>query len=169
MLLLSSDFKNTISDPYIVGFRYIGRTGSQSTSSSKIIDSYVADETIAIGDLIRYVTSDDVGLTVGRVIKANNTSDNNTESFGVATSSASQGDPINVASFGKSNVTFTSAPPTTSIGKTVYLSSTSGKCTTTAPTTSGRIVYRIGRLNNANGSDSTVSVNLNFEFIIKIG
>jgi hypothetical protein len=169
MLLLSSDFKNTISDPYVVGFRYIGRTGSQSTSSSKIIDSYVADETIAIGDLIRYVTSDDVGLTVGRVIKANNTSDNNSESFGVATSSGSQGDPINVASFGKSNVTFTSPPATTSIGKPVYLSATSGKCTTTPPTTSGRIVYRIGRLNNANGSDITVSVNLNFEFVIKLG
>ena len=169
MLILSNDFKATISDPYVVGFRYIGRTGSQSTSASKLSDSFIADETIAIGDLIRYVTNEDTGLTAGRVVKSNNTSLNNTESFGVATSSGGQGSSIDVVTFGKANVTFDSPPPTTSIGKTVYLSSTSGKATINAPTTSGRSVYRIGRLNNANGSDVTVSVNLNFEFVIKLG
>lgn len=169
ILILSNDFKSQISNPYVVGFRYIGRTGAESTSASKISDSYIADETIAIGDLIRYVTSDDTGLTVGRVIKADNTSLNNTESFGVATSSGVQGDPIDVVSFGKANVTFDSPPQTTSIGKIVYLSSTSGRATTNATTTSGQSIYRIGRLNNANGTDSTVSVNLNFEFVIKLG
>lgn len=169
ILILSDDFKNTISDPYIVGFRYIGRTGAESTSASQISDNFIADETLSNGDLIRYVTSTDVGLTVGRVIKSQNTTDNNTQVIGVVTNGGSQGNNVKIATFGKANVTFTSPPQTTDIGKTVYLSSTLGKATITAPTNSGGSIYKIGKLNSANGSDSTVSVLIDIDFLIKLG
>ena len=169
MLLLSESFKSSITNPYIVGFRYIGKTGSHSLTSAQVNDGYVADETLAIGDLVRFVISSDVGLTEGRVIKAQNTTDINTEVFGVCTSSATQGNSINVATFGKANVTFGSAPLTTDRGKTVYLSSTIGKATLTIPSGSGVSIVKVGKLSYANGSDVTVSVTLNVEFVIKLG
>ena len=169
MLLLSESFKSSVTNPYIVGFRYIGKTGSHSLTAEQVNDTYVADQTLAIGDLVRFVTSSDVGLTEGRVIKSQNTTDQNSEVFGVCTSGATQGNLINVATFGKANVTFGSAPLSSDRGKSVYLSSTLGNATLTIPSGSGQTIFKIGKLATANGSDVTVLVTLNVEFVIKLG
>ena len=168
MLLLSQDFftqtgitKATF-DPYVLGFRYIGQTaGAGSTDVDQVRVDFVADETIAIGDLVRFATTEDGG-TAGRVIKANANTYDNSVVIGVARQSGNQGDTVSVVVNGKVSVTFVSAPASTTNGKKVFVSTTSGQATTTPPTGSNSIAV-IGRVFGANGITSTPDVLLRFE------
>jgi hypothetical protein len=163
MLLLSDDFKANVSDPYIVGFRYIGKTAA--SESDVIALELVADETIAIGDILRLVVNGE-GLTAGRVIKALPTSSVTADCIGVALSAGNQGDNVKIAISGKTAVKFGSNPPTTDRGKSLYLSSVAGQATTTIPTNNA--VVKIGNILDSNGSSSTPNclISINFEIFL---
>lgn len=165
MLLLSQDFftqtgitKATF-DPYINGFRYIGETaGSTANVQNVRTDNLVADESIAIGDVVRLVQFGEAG-TVGRVVKSNATAQQSQEVYVALTSAAAQGDNVQVAIVGEINVNFGSSVPSNDNGKRCYLSdSTSGQATTTAPTSSGSLIVALGTISGANGSTSTPKV-----------
>ena len=42
MLLLSDDFKGSVSDPYVVGFRYVGRTAQDTEDDLQTLEASVA-------------------------------------------------------------------------------------------------------------------------------
>ena len=177
ILLLSDDFysQSGISsasfDPYVVGFRYIGNTASSgvSTTATRTTSSGVADETIAVGDVLRFALNGEAGLTAGRLVKANATSVNGSEVVGIATSGGSQGASINYATSGEVAVKFGSNPATTDNGKKVFLNTTSGQATFTAPTASGQTIVRLGHINGATGSTSTPTIVLNIMVVMQIG
>jgi hypothetical protein len=130
----------------------------------------VADETIAEGAIVRFVTSSDVGLTPGRVVNANATTEEDGDLVGIASSAAAaQGDSITMVTSGEANVLFASAPPSTDNGKQVYLSTTDGTATLTAPSSSGNLIIRLGKLKGANGSTTTPSVILHIQLMTTIG
>ncbi len=155
ILLLSDDFKSSISDPYILGFRYIGATASSSaTTASRLQSTFVADETLAEGELVRIVTSSDSG-TVGRVIKANATSYDNAETLGVVKTGGNQGDSVVIVTSGITGIKFGSPPASSSNGQKVFLSTTNGEATLTAPTGATNATVLLGRLTGGDGSSST--------------
>lgn len=143
--------------------------GTLTFADPSITSSYVADETIAMGELVRVVNSSDVGLTPGRVILANAQELSSSEFLGIATSGGNQGDSIIVATNGKIGVKFSSAPASNSNGQRVYVSTTDGLATLTAPTNSGDTIYQVGTLVGANGVNSSPLVNLAFKEIITLG
>ena len=165
MLLLSDDFKASVSDPYIMGFRYIGRTGDDIGSNETTM---VADETIAVGDLLRVVQTGEVGLTAGRVVKAACTSAAASNVVGVAVSGGSQGTTLVMAMSGKVGVQAGSGIAATNNGKKVYLSSTSGRFSLTPPSSSGNFVVKIGVVVGADGSTATPNVLIDIQEIITI-
>ena len=124
--------------------------------------SQTADETIAVGDVVRFVTSSDIGLTAGRVIKSNATSYDDSVSVGVSLTSGNQGDSISVAIQGQVGITFASAPASTSNGQKVYLSTTDGQATLTAPSSPNAVAV-LGRLIGADGVDTKPNVLIRFE------
>jgi len=167
MLLLSEDFRATVSDPYVMGFRYTGTTANDSDTDSTVM---IADETIAAGDIVRVVKNGEGGgLTVGRSVKANAGAINTAEVLGIATSGATAGNAFLVATSGSTGVTFGSTPASTLNGSTVFLSTTSGKATVTAPTGSGESVVQLGILTGADGSSASPTVALNINFVIALG
>lgn len=169
ILLLSDDFKSSITDPYVMGFRYIGTNANDAATTQSVINQYVADETIATGEILRFVTSSDVGLTEGRVIKASATNLDDGECIGIANTGGSQGDTIQVITSGDASVLFGSIPSTTDNGKTVYLSTTDGEATLTAPNSSGNSVVKLGKLQGADGSSSTPNCLIDIDHIIILG
>ena len=170
LLFLSDDFKGSVSDPYIVGFRYIGTTANSLSAAANVSVTYTADETLAIGDIVRFVTSSDGGgLTPGRIVKANATTVAQSEPIGVCTSGGSQGASITVACVGNIATKIDVTPASSQNGKTVYLKTVSGQCTLTPPSSSGNSVTKIGKLTGGNGSTSTPTVFLDIEELMIIG
>lgn len=165
MLLLSDDFKGTVSNPYIMGFRYTGTTANDSSSTAITL---TADETIVAGAILRLAQNGEAGLTAGRAVKAISSNAVGANVVGIATSGATQGNTLTMESTGKVAITFGSAPATTSNGQKVFLSSTSGKASLTAPTSSGNTVVQLGILQGGNGSDTTVAVLINIKTLITI-
>ena len=143
--------------------------GNLSFDYQGSVESYVADETVAIGDLLRVVTSSDAGLTPGRVIKSNASELSSSEFLGASLVSGNQGDTITVATSGKVNVKFSSAPLSSSNGQRVYVSTTDGLGTLTAPSSSGDTIYQVGTLIGADGFEFSPLVNLNLKEIIILG
>jgi hypothetical protein len=171
ILILADDFSSSISDPYILGFRYIGSTAedTSSTNAEKVQNAFTADETIATTELVRFVNSSDSGLTPGRVMKARSSELVTGEFCGIASSGGGQGDSINVVTEGKVSVKFSSSVASANNGKAVYISDVDGIATTVAPSTPTNAVYKIGTLVGADGSTSTPIVKLSFQEIIIIG
>jgi len=166
MLLLSDDFKGSVSNPYIMGFRYTGTTANDSGVTSVTI---VADQTIVAGNLLRMVQNGEGGgLTAGRAVKAISTSVVGSEIIGIATSGGNQGDTITLESVGQVSITFGSALASTSNGQKVFLSNVAGQATLTAPSTSGNTVVQLGILKGANGSDTTIEVLIDTKTLITI-
>ena len=176
LLLISDDFytrtgiNNATFDPYIVGFRYIGNTASTGTASATATtSSFVADEAIVVGNIVRIVVSSDSGLTPGRVLKANAGVEKEAEVVGIATTAAgAQGSALTVATGGETSILFSSAPASTDNGKQVYLSTTDGTATLTPPSSSGQTVVQLGKLKGADGSDTTPTVVLNIQVLITL-
>lgn len=176
LLLISDDFysqtgiNSATFNPYIIGFRYIGGTAGAVTSATSTSSSVVADETIATGAVVRFVTNaDGGGLTPGRVVNANAGTQADAEAIGVTSSGGGQGDSLTMNTAGEASVLFGSAPASTENGKQVYLSTTDGTGTTTIPSASGNTVVKIGKLKGANGSDSTPTVVLNIQVMVLLG
>jgi hypothetical protein len=143
--------------------------GALTFSDPTLTSSYVADETVAVGELLRVVNSTDSGLTPGRAILANASELDGFDMLGIALSAGVQGDTINVATGGKVSVKFSSAPASTDNGKRIYVGTTYGIASLTAPSSSGDTVYQVGTLVGANGADTTPTVNLNLKEIIVLG
>ena len=161
ILILSDDFKSNISDPYVVGFRYIGNTansGATGGSANTIENSFIADESISIGQVLRVVTSADSGLTAGRVVRATASSVVGSEVLGIAKTAATQGNSVTVVQSGVIPMLFGSALAASNNGKKVYLDTTTGQATVTIPSGSGETVVQVGILSGANGSTSTPNV-----------
>lgn len=169
LLFLSEDFKSSISNPYIVGFRYIGTTANSLSAASNVSVTYTADETLAIGNIIRFVTSGDVGLTPGRIIKANATTVAQGDPIGVCTSAGVQGVAITVLCMGDVATNIDVVPPSSSNGKTVYLQTTDGTCTLTPPSATNNSVIKIGKLTGGNGVTSSPTVFIDIDDIMVIG
>ena len=167
ILLLAEDFKSSVSDPYVLGFRYIGTNANDAAAGTTV--TFTADETISAGDLIRFVTSSDSGLTAGRVIKSSATTENDADCIGVAKTGGNQGDTITASTTGNASISFSSPPSSSSNGSTVFLSTTSGLASLVAPSGSGETVVRIGKLFGADGSSSAPNCTLNIETIITLG
>ena len=131
--------------------------------------SLVADETIAIGDTLRFVTSADVGLTAGRVIRSSATTEASGEVIGIAKTSGIQGTTIQVSTNGSTSISFSSAPATSDNGKTIYLSTTTGKATLIAPTTTGNSIVKLGKVYGADGLSLTPTCLLSIDPIVILG
>lgn len=172
ILILADDFNSSITDPYILGFRYIGDTandGGSSGPSNSVENTYTVDETVDVGQLLRAVNSTDSGLTPGRVILANATELDTSSFIGISKGSGSQGNTVSVATSGLISVKLNSTPVSSDNGKKVYISSSDGSGTLIAPSASGSVVYQVGTLIGGNGSTSTPTVDLNFREIIVLG
>ena len=172
ILILSDDFKGNISDPYILGFRYIGTTANSASSggsSGDVENTYTADETLVTDELIRFVNSTDSGLTPGRVIKANANELDGASFLGVSQGSAVQGGSITIRTAGQASVKFASAPVSADNGKRVFVSTTDGQATLSPPSNVGSAVFLVGTLIGADGSDSTPLVDLMFQEIVVNG
>lgn len=143
--------------------------GTLTFSDSSVVTSFVADETIAVGESVRAVNSSDAGLTPGRVILANASELSSGRFIGIATSAGNQGDSIRIVTNGLTAVKFSSAPGSTTNGQAVYVSSTYGIATLTAPSSSGDTIYELGTLISGNGSSTTPNVQLNFREVITLG
>ena len=143
--------------------------GNLTFQYPSVSSGFTADETIAEGDLLRAVNSTDAGLTPGRVIKANASELGSAEFIGISMGSATQGNTVRTATSGLISVRFGSAPASSDNGKRVYISTTDGQATLTAPSSSGDVVYQVGTLIGADGADTTPTVDLNFKEIIILG
>lgn len=163
LLLVSSDFYTQTGinpatfDPYITAFRYIGTTaGSGGGSANNLTESFVCDESISAGNVVRLVNSGDAPTfsNPGRIVKAiaTSTNDRTYEALGVADSAGSSGSTINIVTFGSRVLTFDSSPTNADIGKDIYLStSTSGQVTLTPPSGSDTAVIKVGKVLNTSG------------------
>lgn len=139
--------------------------GSPSNSDFSV----TLDETVLAGDVLRLVTSNDAPLTAGRAIKAIATTGDNIDAIGIAASSGNQGDGINMVLSGVTNITFSGAPTTAQIGKTIYLDqTTSGKVTFTAPSDSNQAIVQIGKLLFADGVTQTLPCKIDIQLIATI-
>jgi len=170
LLLLSADFFTETGitaadfDPYLTGFRYIGKTGVESDSTF----TATAGEALTAGDVVRF---DQSGTgTAGQILKAQGDSATNADVVGIALGTAALNAPVSIYLDGKAPVSFQSAPAAASNGLRVYLDpSNSGKATTTLPTTSGDVIVLVGRLIGADGSDTTPAVILDTRQIAVLG
>lgn len=156
LLLLSTDFRVQVTDPWVVGFRYVGPTaGSAPEPATDFRFSATAGENVTAGELVRM---DDSGVNPGAVLRARAL---NSESVavGVAASSAASGASVPVVYNGTAPILFQAPLALADIGKTVYVSPTvSGRATLTPPSTSGQSVMRVGTLVSTSAGSSTGSV-----------
>ena len=161
LLLLSTDFRTQITDPWVVGFRYVGPTaGAAPEPTTDFRFTGTAGENLQTGDIVRM---DDSGQNPGTVLRAR-ALNSESEAVGVVAASGSAGSGVPVVFGGKLSVAFEAPLTLADVGKRVYLSpSMSGRATFTPPSVSGQNVTRIGTLLSASaGSTSgivTVSIN----------
>jgi len=122
----------------------IAATGAAASTTVDI--SSTAQEALLAGDLVRFV--DDVGVPKVQKADATNT-DTRLNPVGFAVAAASLGAAVTVRVAGVADVPaalFDAAPAVGDVGKRVFVSTTSGQVTLTAPSVSGDIVQRAGVL-----------------------
>lgn len=123
----------------------IAATGAAASSSTDIT-GYVAQEALNAGDLVRFV--DDAGTPKVQKADATNT-DARLNPVGFAVAAASAGAAVTVRVAGVADVPaarFDAAPGVANVGQRVFVSTTSGQITITAPSASGDILQRVGVL-----------------------
>jgi hypothetical protein len=119
--------------------------GNTSGGSAQDVVSITINENVSKGDILRAK----VAGAHGMLEKANDTG---LGCVGVAAQTGTIGTSINVYQAGLATVNFAVSLTSSDIGKMVYVSSTSGQATLTAPTTSGTTVIEVGRLRSEAGS-----------------
>jgi hypothetical protein len=159
LLLLSADFRAQITDPWIVGFRYVGPTaGSTPEPPAPTTDfrfSATAGENLATGEILRI---DDPAINPGGVVRARAL---NSEGLavGVAAATVTSGSSVGVIFNGTTTVLFEAPLSVSDIGKSVWVSpNLSGRATLTPPSASGQTVMKVGTLVSATGGASTGTV-----------
>ena len=118
------------------------------TTASAFVDvpGYVAQQALNAGDLVRFV--DDAGTPKVQKADATNT-DARLNPVGFAVAAASAGAAVTVRVAGVADVPaarFDVAPAAADVGKRVFVSTTSGQITLTAPSASGDVLQRAGVL-----------------------
>lgn len=103
------------------------------------------NENVSKGDVLRTKVAGAHGV----LEKA---SDTGTSCVGVAAQTGSVGGVIEVYQAGLATVNFADSLTSTDVGKTVYVSATSGKATLTAPTAPGTTIIELGHLRSESGS-----------------
>ena len=124
------------------------------TGGSTSYVSFTAGASISVGDVLAFNNA-------GRVVPADSAYPSSYSTFnpyeviGIARTAASIGGAvIAYTSFGESYpVNFDGTPTTSDVGKMAYLTSTVGKCTLTAPSSSA-VVVEVGIINSADGTSS---------------
>lgn len=122
-----------------------------------------AGTTIVDGNPVRLATSSDAPITPGTLIPAYATTFSSALVVGIAQDGGVAGDTIKMVMNGSANVLFGSAPASSSNGQRVYLSTSSGLATLTAPTGTGEASLLIGYLIGADGANTKPTV------LLKIG
>ena len=140
-----------------------GGGGGGGGTPTQVQASGTADETIAAGDVVRLARNGEAGLTAGRIVKATASTVNGSEVIGIASSSASQGGALTFIVAGAAPTKFGSAPATTTNGSIVYLDTTIGQASLTAPSGAGTSIVRIGKVFGANGIATTPDIILNIQ------
>jgi hypothetical protein len=108
---------------------------TSTTTALKLADTYTAGEALTANDAVYIKTAD------GKAYKAQaDGATNESEAYGIAQTTVTQDDDIAITFLGLQDG-FSSL----SIGNFYFLSETAGALTTTAPTTAGSTVVRIGR------------------------
>lgn len=122
-----------------------------------------ANEDLIRGDVVAAHTGGEYGL----LRKAQSTTN---QVLGIVASS--NGVPIGseckVAQSGLTSCNMTTIPNKSDVGKTVYLSTTSGKGSLIAPSSSGHSVIRLGYISLVNGTSSPTIV-LSISYIVHLG
>ena len=121
---------------------------STGTTASAFVDvpGYVAQQALNAGDLVRFV--DDAGTPKVQKADATNT-DARLNPVGFAVAAALVGGAVTVRVAGVADVPaarFDVAPAAADVGKRVFVSTTSGQITLTAPSASGDVLQRAGVL-----------------------
>ena len=130
-------------------------------------DSTVAEPAVAISQFVDIVGSGaGLTLTAGEVITAGEiiTIETTTGDAVLADSNTGttlDGLAIGVAVFGAADA----APAAASNGSPVFVSTTAGEATLTAPTGAGNVVYLLGILQGADGADTSPLVLFQPQFI----
>ena len=114
------------------------------TDAETVSVPVLLNEAVTAGDLLRPI----IDGASGFLEKAD---DQGIHCVGVATTSASAGESIDLVQFGVGTVNFAHSLTSADVGKVVYVSSTAGQASLTAPTASGRAIIRVGFLQNSSG------------------
>lgn len=123
-----------------------------------------AGTTIAIGDVLSLDTAGDAILA-----DSNTGTDTFAYVIGIALTAATATNPVRVLSVSGDlvPVAFSAAPGAAANGSIVFISSTAGRATLTAPTGGGNVVYKIGILQGGDGADTTPTVIYQPQFLAK--
>lgn len=146
VLLLADDF--VVSDPWVLGFRYIG-----STAASIVRPTLTAGEVITAGDVLTVDTS-------GRVVKARSLfAVNRWRVAFLAYTGGAFGASVELAVSGSvAPVQFALAPAAVNNGSHVFLSNSSGLADLTPPAGAGQVVFVVGILQGADGVTTTPDI-----------
>ena len=129
-----------------------GWTSSPAPATGVTDIPATAQEALNAGDLVRVVN--DSGTPKVQKADATNT-DNRLNGVGFALAAASANAAVTVRVAGVADVPvarFDAAPAVTNVGQRVFVSTTSGQITLTAPSTAGLIVQRAGILVDGSGN-----------------
>jgi hypothetical protein len=129
----------------------IAATGAAASTSTDVT-GYVAQQALNAGDLVRFV--DDAGTPKVQKADATNT-DVRLNPVGFAVAAALAGAAVTVRVAGVADVPaarFDAAPGVANVGQRVFVSTTSGQITLTAPSASGDVLQRAGVLVDGSGS-----------------
>ena len=124
-----------------------------------------ANENLASGDVLYLLSGGSPAET--RVAKADADAANTSVFVGVALTGATSGNSEVVAVIGIAEVTCVDTFAQSDIGKPVYLSTTAGQVSKTAPSGTGDIVFQVGIC--VAGSGTTWEILLQPQFIMEIG
>ena len=145
----------------------LGSLTFQSPLADQVTASAIADESIAVGDLVRYIQTGEAG-TIGRVKKAVATESNSDDVF-VAITTATAGTSVGIVLSGGVPITFIAPPNSNDNGRRVYLDTNSGRATLTPPTSTGSLVVKLGTLTGADGSTNPTTVMFRPQFLMENG
>ncbi len=153
LLLLSTDFRTQITDPWIVGFRYVGPTAGavpEPVAQTDFRFNATAGTNLIAGDVVRMDASNPGSVVPARALN------NLTIAVGIAAANTNASETVPVVYGGKSGVTFSAPLSLADMGKTVYVDPTlTGRATLTPPSSSGESVVSLGTLISTSAGGST--------------
>ncbi len=136
--------------------------GGSGVSAGRVEFSLDVNETVEIG----HVLSSFSGGAQGVLRKASSATN---QVVGICADNADPGESVTLVQHGTAFVKMNAAPSTTDNGKSVYLSTTNGIASLTAPSSSGHNVIHIGYLLGADGSNTTPQIIVSIHHIVRLG